>query len=214
MSKTHKLRHNKKIRKNRKIKKFVGGLLEKHGLPDCNILSQFRITDDNIKKFNRQFQVPMDCFINAMELMDVLDTKSANIMRISTLGKTGFTKEQIEIIFMYTFGNNFDFKKTNRFDEWSKWISLYLQPGHIVFAGYTNHVFLIGRLLDNTILYIDPQIPTLCNLDDPACQQYVENKNEWYLLFHSQKVLTEQQVQTVVSYTQSLQMNSLSNALP
>jgi hypothetical protein len=205
MPKTHKLRNNKKIRKNRNLKKMKGGLLESHGLPQCNKLSQFKISDDNILKFNRHFQVPMDCFINAMEIMNVLDSRTANIMRISTLGKTGFTKEEIELIFIYNFGTNFDFKKTNIYDEWSNWIATYLQPGHIVFAGYTNHVFLIGRLLDNTIVYIDPQIPTFCNLDDPNCSQYVQNKNEWYLLFNSQELLTEEQRQILIKYVEHLQ---------
>jgi hypothetical protein len=209
MTKTHKLRNNKKISKNKKLKKMKGGLLESHGLPECNMLSQFFISNDNINNFSRHFQSPMDCFINAMQIMNVVDAKSANIMRISTLGKTGFTKEQIELIFIYTYGNNFDFKKTNDYNEWSTWIATYLQPSHIVFAGYTNHVFLIGRLLDNTIVYIDPQVQQLCNLNDPTCSQYVQNQKEWYLLFMSQEFLTEEQKQLVVKYVEHLQITSI-----
>jgi len=205
MAKTHKVRNNKQLSKNRKLKKMKGGLLESHGLPECNNLSELPISNDNINNFSRHFQSPMDCFINAMQIMNVVDAKSANIMRISTLGKSGFTKEEIELIFIYTFGHNFDFKKTNYFNEWSSWIDRYLEPGNIVFAGYTNHVFLIGRFLDKTLVYIDPQIQQLCNLADPACLQYIQNQKEWYLLFNSQELLTEQQKQLVVEYVQHLQ---------
>jgi len=207
MPKTHKLRNNKIVRKNRKFKKMKGGLLEEapYKLPECNILSQFYISDDNINNFRRHFQSPMDCFINAMEIMNVVDTKSANIMRISTLGKSGFTKEEIELIFIYSYGKNFDFKKTDNYNEWSNWIAMYLQPSQIVFAGYTGHVFLIGRLLDNTIIYIDPQIQTLCNLNDNKCEQYVQNQKEWYLLFNSLEFLTEKQAQIVIKYVEHLQ---------
>jgi len=208
MPRTRKSRSVKKNRKMRKEKKFVGGMLETHGLPQCNILSQFAITDESITNFSREFTVPMDCFINALQIMNVLNEKSANIMRISTLGKTGFQKDQIEVIFIYTFRTNFDFKLTNNFDEWASWIANLLQPGNVVFAGYTGHVFLIGRLANGTIVYIDPQVPTLCDLNDGNCQQYLQGKSSYYLLFNSSEMLTPEQENVVKAYTQHLQMQS------
>jgi hypothetical protein len=210
MARTRKIRDIKKNRKIRKIKKIMGGALENNGLPQCTILSQFQITDDNITNFNRTIQAPMDCFINALQIMNILDDKSANIMRISTLGKSGFTKEQIEIIFIYTVGTNFDFKSTNNFIEWATWIKTLLNPGNVVFAGYTGHVFLIGRLLNGTLIYIDPQVNQLCNLEDPECQQYVQaGQDTWFLLFNSQERLTPDQQHLVVAYTNYLQTSSL-----
>jgi hypothetical protein len=96
MAKTRKLRKSKK---SKKINKRIGGMLEDHGLPKATELSQFGITDENLLTFDRVFPAPMDCFINALQLMGVLNPLTANIMRVSTLGVTGFTKPQIEIIF-------------------------------------------------------------------------------------------------------------------
>jgi hypothetical protein len=85
-----------------------------------------------------------------------------------------------------------------------------LKPGNVVFAGYTGHVFLIGRLLNGDIIYIDPQIPTLCNLSNYECEQYLNINNrdmKWYLLFNSQERLTNQQEQLIIEYTNFLQKN-------
>ena len=207
MAKTRKFRE---IKKNKKNKKHTGGMLENNGLPVCNILSQFRITDEAILQFNRTFDAPMDCFINALQIMNVLDTKAANIMRISTLGMIGFNKEQIEIIFIYSYGTNFDFKNTNNYNEWVNMIKQLLKPGNVVFAGYTGHVFLIGRFLNGEIIYIDPSIPVLCSLSNYACEQHLPiNKPgfEWFLLFNSQEKLSVQQQKLVIEYTKSLQKN-------
>ena len=194
-----------KSRKNKKIK--TGGLLENYGLPGTTMLSQFAITDANLAQFNRRFTSPMDCFINALQIMGVLDDRSANIMRISTIGRVGFTKEQIEMIFSFTYLTNFDFKSTLDYDEWARWIHTYLTPGNVVFAGYTGHVFLIGRRTDRTIIYIDPQVGQFCNLDTPECQQYVRDKRQWYLLFNSTERLTPEQTGLITASVQHLQTN-------
>ena len=211
MKKSRKLRNamkRKSLNRNaRKNKKHRGGILESYGLPECTELSQFSITDENINAFKRTFQSPMDCFINALQLMNVLNQLSANIMRISTLGMSGFTKEQIEMIFAFTHNNNFEFKETHNSDEWISWINNLLEPGNVVFAGYTNHVFIIGRLLNGTILYIDPQIPIICDLSIPECSKYVLGQHTWYLLFNSHESLTEQQQNTIVSYVNHIQNN-------
>jgi hypothetical protein len=203
MAKTRKLRKSKK---SKKINKRIGGILEDHGLPEVNELSQFRITDENLLNFNRVFDVPMDCFINALQLMGVFNPLTANIMRVSTLGVTGFTKPQIEIIFSFTFGHNFDFKPTKSYHEWAQWINRYLQPNHVVFAGYTEHVFIIGRMANGTLVYIDPQVPAFCNLDtDTACQSHLLGKDDYYLLFNSTEQLTKDQADIMIAYTQHLQ---------
>ena len=150
----------------------------------------------------------MDCFINALQLMGVLDPLSANIMRVSTLGVTGFTKPQIEIIFSFTFRKNFDFKSTNNFDEWAQWINHYLQPNHVVFAGYSGHVFVIGRMNHGMLVYIDPQVPVFCNLNTPECEALLRGKAEYYLLFNSTEQLTQQQEETIIAYTQHLQQQA------
>uniref|UniRef100_A0A6C0JWP0 Peptidase C39-like domain-containing protein n=1 Tax=viral metagenome TaxID=1070528 RepID=A0A6C0JWP0_9ZZZZ len=154
----------------------------------------------------------MDCVINALQLMNVLDETAANIMRISTLGMFGFTKEQIEVIFMYKAGHNFSFVPTMNYQEWSTRITTLLPPGNVVFAGYetqtgSKHVFLIGRFANGRLVYIDPQRPPMCLLDSPACERNVngEGQRSWYLLFHSTIPLTTANTDTLIAYTQALQ---------
>jgi len=69
------------------------------------------MTPNNITNFTRDFSSPMDCFINALQMFGVLDPYSANLMRISTIGTNGFTKEQIEWSFMYRYNHNFNFER-------------------------------------------------------------------------------------------------------
>jgi len=193
------------VKKNKKIKKSIGGALESRGLPECNILSQFKITDSDLQIL-RDFKLPMDCFINALQIMKVLDNKSANIMRLSSLEKQkGFLKEEIEVIFIYNFMTNFDFKSTNSYQVWSNLIIAELKPAHVVFAGYDGHVFLIGRKMNGKIFYIDPQVPTvLCDLSDPNCEGFLQNKNNYFLLFNSMEILNKQQQELVKSYVYEL----------
>lgn len=204
MGKSRKSRTLRKNKKNNKNNKQIGGLLENFGLPPANILSQFPITDANLQTFNRTFNAPMDCVISALQLMGILDNITANIMRISTLGVVGFTTAQIEIIFAYKFRRNFDFKSTTDFDEWARWINTLLLPGHVVFAGYTGHVFLIGRMLNGRLIYIEPQLNMFCDLNSDDCVAHLRNKDNWSLLFHSDQHLTADQEALIIQYTQSL----------
>ena len=210
-----KTRKNKRVKKHKNYtsssnvdlykNKMFGGILEEHKFPECNILSQFQISDANMSSFSRVFPSPTDCVISALQIMNIIDATSANIMRVATLGKQTMDKKQIEIIFCYAKRHNFMFKPTNSYEEWSNWISRLLEPGHVVFAGYTGHVFLIGRHLDGSIIYIDPQVSNPCNLNDPECEKYLRNKQTWFLLFNSQEQLTSEQEQLLISYTQYLQ---------
>jgi hypothetical protein len=182
-------------------------ILDNSGLPDANILSQFIITDENLLEFDRTFKSPMDCVINALQIMKVLDSLSANIMRISTAGVSGFTKEQIEIIFAYVYRKNYDFKSTANYDEWVNYINSYLNPGNMVFAGYSGHVFIIGRNSNGVIVYIDPQNGQLCNLSEPECENYVKMNGPWFLLFNSVNYLTAENEATIIHYAEYIQRN-------
>jgi len=213
--KTHK-KHSKKNASHKRIRShrqpayakiYKGGIGEERGFPQCTSLSQFKMTNESITKFGRHFQSPNDCFINALELFGILDVKSANLMRISSAGQSGFSKSQIEIIFIYILGNNFDFKPTNNYDEFASWIHTLLHPGFAVLGGYKGHVFLIAKLADNTIIYIDPQIPPngiIC--DVRQCEnQYLKNSPKpWYLLFNSVEKLSNIQQQQIVQYVERL----------
>jgi hypothetical protein len=136
----------------------------------------------------------MDCVINALQLIGVLDTFSSNILRISCVGSTGFEKDQIEKIFVLYKGVNFDFKSTKNFDEFANSIETQLLPGNIVFAGFTGHVFIIGRYLNGKLVYIDPQINTICDII--TCQDILKKGGkEYFILFNSKEKLTNPQLE-------------------
>lgn len=178
-----------------------GGIGELKGLPICTHLSQFQITDQQILNFKSIVTTSqMDCFINALQILGYVDVKTANMMRISSAGRTGFTQEEIEKIFIVVQGYNFDFKSTSSPAEFSTWISAHLQPGHVVFAGYeglVNHVYLIGRFQNGQIVYIDPQAGTICDLTTPACLQYISQQPILKLLFNSPTKLTPDNLKAI-----------------
>jgi hypothetical protein len=139
-SKTRINKKSKNTRRRKSVKKSLyklkGGIAEELGLPPCNILAQFGIQDNFITEFQRLVPKPADCFINALQLAGLINSLNANIMRISSAGSTGFTKEDIEKTFILIKNHNFDFKSTKNFDVFIKMIRERLQPGHAVFAGY------------------------------------------------------------------------------
>lgn len=164
-------------------------------LPECNILSQFAISDKNISEFKRYLKKPMDCVINAFQIFGILDNISANILRISCVGENGFVQEQIEKIFILVLGNNFDYKLINNYSEFVTIIEKTLLPGHGVFAGYAHtygHVFIIARRLDGVIMMIDPQSNIICEIN--KCQDKIPQDTMYFLLYHSQSKLNERQL--------------------
>ena len=65
-------------------------------------LTQFLFKQEYISKFQSYVNsslTPMDCFINACQLVGVLDTLNANILRISCAGQKGFSLDAMEKIF-------------------------------------------------------------------------------------------------------------------
>ncbi len=183
-------------RKTRK-RKMRGGIGEQYGLPHCTILSQFKITDEQLLTFKRTAPTPMDCFINALQILGVVNNITANIMRLSSAGKTGFTTEEIEKIFIFISGHNHDFKGTGSSQEFSEWIAKNLVPGHVVFAGHqgnVNHVYLIGRQINGTLVYIDPQVGIFCDLSKEECQRYLTNNKVYRLMFNSADKLSPEQL--------------------
>jgi hypothetical protein len=185
------------VSKRKTRRKMRGGIGEIHGFPPCTSLSQFKITDEQIMSFKRAVQSPMDCFINTLQILGVMNSMTANIMRISSAGKTGFTKEEIEKIFIFLSGHNHDFKSTASSQQFSEWIAKFLYPGYAVFAGHeggTNHVYLIGRKIDGTIVYIEPQLGIICDLSSLECQEYLKNNKVYRLMFNSVEKLSPEQI--------------------
>ena len=219
--KTHK-KHTKKNashkRQSAHAKIYKGGLGEAYGFPQCTILSQFQMSDQSLTNFARHFKSPSDCFISALQLFGIVDVRSANLMRISSAGRSGVSIPQIETTFIYLLGNNFCYKPTNNYDEFTHWIQTLLNPGHAVLAGYKGlppnasgvssnvpggHVFVIAKTDNNTIIYIDPQVPPdgmICDVSQ--CENtFLRNKQgPWYLLFNSAEKISDIQQQQIVEY--------------
>ena len=114
--------------------------------------------------------------------------------------------------------HNFCYKPTNNYDEFTHWIQTLLNPGHAVLAGYKGlppnasgvssnvpggHVFVIAKTDNNTIIYIDPQVPPdgmICDVSQ--CENtFLRNKQgPWYLLFNSAEKISDIQQQQIVEY--------------
>ena len=157
-------------------------------------LSQFIMTDERIQNFKRFVKSPRDCFINAMLLMGMIDNTAANILRISFAGELGFMKEQIELIFTLKTSKPFKFYQMN-YEKFSDTIKNTLKAGNVVFAGYTGHVFLIGKTYNGDILYIDPHTEVgICNLSDENCEKSIQNKGDYFLMYHTDTLLSKDEL--------------------
>jgi len=157
-------------------------------------LSQFIMTDERIQNFKRFVKSPRDCFINAMLLMGMIDNTAANILRISFAGELGFMKEQIELIFTLKTSKPFKFYQMN-YEKFSDTIKNKLESGNVVFAGYTGHVFIIGKTYNGDIVYIDPHTEVgICNLSDENCEKSIQNKGDYYLMYHTDTLLSKDEL--------------------
>jgi hypothetical protein len=105
MAKTRKTKH-RHFKKNKQTKKLRGGLLI-DGLPPCPIMSEFPITQEAINSFTRLFRPSHDCFINALQLIKAIDSRTADIMRICIIGLTGFNEAKIEMIMSLIYSYNY-----------------------------------------------------------------------------------------------------------
>ena len=102
--------------------------------------------------------------------------------------------------------------------EFTHWIQTLLNPGHAVLAGYKGlppnasgvspnvpggHVFVIAKTDNNTIIYIDPQVPPdgmICDVSQFE-NTFLRNKQgPWYLLFNSAEKISDIQQQQIVEY--------------
>jgi hypothetical protein len=194
-SKTNRKKTVKSSQNNTRKKRqsVIQTLRQEHDNMMATEFTQFRITDEQIRNFKRLIAQPKDCFINAMQIMGMLDVLGGNILRISCAGNQGFFKEQIEKIFILHTEHNHDFVSMN-YDEFVNTIVNQLQPGYVTLGGYEGHVFIVGRYLNGTIVYIDPQLNTICDLMDPECEKYLKVSNKYYLMFHSKQTMTETQL--------------------
>lgn len=169
-------------------------------------ISMFKITDENLLSFKRIIKAPMDCVINALQIIGILDYFTSNIFRISHVGNKGFTIEQLEKVFSLRYGHYFTYKACKDFDAFTSTVINTLQPGCVMFCGEIDldenegHAFLIGRFLDGRYVKIDPQNEFLiCELIDDECfSQLTTRKNEQYrILCHYENKFTLEQARNM-----------------
>jgi hypothetical protein len=164
--------------------------------------TKYKIGDKNLKEFKSTIKAeltPMDCFINALQLIGIFDIFTSNVLRISCTGKYGVTEEQIEMIFTlyhgYKFENTpyFEFMNIGNYDYWHPIVGGSLQPGEVMLVGWKEstgaHTFLVGKHLNGDVVYLDPQIPTNCSLKLQDCVTLLR-KNEkpdrnYFILYNS-----------------------------
>jgi alpha-tubulin suppressor-like RCC1 family protein len=170
-------------------------------------ICEFQISDTNIENFRRWVKKPMDCVINALEIIGVLDQTNADLMRIA-VGDYGFSIGQIQAIFKYIWPDyEWRFYSYSNISTLVNYTNNIMTPGNVIFCGYvkkskhtsdkraTSHVLLIGKRLDHKIIYIDPQIDTFCDLNSPECYKYIARADNYFILQSSASIQQLQQMQ-------------------
>lgn len=173
------------------------------------LVSQFQISDENLLLFKRFVKKPMDCVINALEILFILEHNSADLMRI-VVGDQGITIEQIENIFKYVNPQHrFRFFRYTNIETLSRFCQAELVPGHVIFCGYNmqgfKHVFLIGKNFDGSVMYIDPQQDAFCDLSSEECYGYIKDAEEYYIL---QSTMSLKQIQQQQKRAMQVQMQN------
>jgi hypothetical protein len=161
-------------------------------------IAQFRIHNDNVTSFKRLIKKDNDCVINALQLLNILDARSADIARIF-VGDIGVNGKKIEQVFnLVQKSHIWAFKMaTKSLREFSSFCNTVLKPQHAIFCGYrsqrnSRHVFIIARDLNKNLYYIDAQVNEICNLNkNEKCRNYLKNKKEYWVLRGKRKKITK-----------------------
>lgn len=151
-------------------------------------ISEFKISDEDLMKFFKLVNKRNDCVINALQLIGILDRLNADLMRIA-VGDIGLNADQIRDTFSLVVPTKaWRFLRYTDVKDLASFTQFYMKPGHVIFCGfedeYTKHVFLVGKTMSGNVLYIDPQINLICDLDS-QCRSIIENKKGYYILQNS-----------------------------
>lgn len=99
------------------------------------VIAEFRITDQHLQNFKRLIKKPMDCVINALEIIGVIDNTHADIIRIC-MGDVGLSSYQITEIFQYMKPKyQWDFMRI-KLKALIEYCQKNLKRGHVLFCGY------------------------------------------------------------------------------
>jgi hypothetical protein len=178
-------------------------------------LTQFPFRKEYVKNMNSYLKSklsPMDCFINACQLIGVLDTLNANILRISCIGRQGINIGDIEKIFTiksasletpsgilknlqryykFTSLNNLG---DNQIEIFFNILKNNLKKGFAAFCGWQEsggaHVFIIAKLYNKEDLwYLDPQkVGSPCKINNNIDCQNLLHKGQvrkYFILYNT-----------------------------
>lgn len=162
-------------------------------------IASFSMQYFDINEFGRTKPKPRDCVINAMELLQLMDKRSADLMRIM-VGDRGIFEGQLVDCFNLVYEEDnvsFQFQSYSNPDTLIKYVKEDLGPNNVIFCGYDDkHVFLIGKGLDGNIYLIDPQLNLpnqMCNMTvgefKDQCWQFISNKGKYHMLKYHKKNL-------------------------
>jgi hypothetical protein len=163
-------------------------------------MAAFPMSDSQLDGFKRHVPHSSDCVINAMQLLGLIDERTGDLMRITAITLKGLSKEQIEKLMERTTGYKYDYRSSSSYQDFFA-AATQLEAGRAIFCGIkrsngTSHAFIIGRGLNGTLYFIDPQIPIICDINDPSCSAHIrENVTEWFILFRSDQELSRVQLE-------------------
>jgi len=163
-------------------------------------MAAFPMSDSQLDGFKRHVAHSSDCVINAMQLLGLIDERTGDLMRITAMPLSGFHQQQIEKLMERTTGYKYDYRSSSSYQDFYA-AATQLEAGRAIFCGIkrsngTSHAFIIGRGLNGTLYFIDPQIPIICDINDPSCSAHIrENVTEWFILFRSDQELSRVQLE-------------------
>ena len=198
--------NRRSISRGKRERKIMKGGIIREGFPVTDSLSSFAFSQTIIANFRRRFATPMDCVITALQMIGLVNRFTAEIMRISCMGKLGISTETIENIFIIAFKRNFNFMKISSYEMFLRELTSRLQCNNVAFCGYknpdnSNHVFLICREACGNLTLIDGTIATNCQLSSPLCSSLLTGKINYYILYNSQTSLTDGQIESLYTTT-------------
>lgn len=155
-------------------------------------ISQFKLSDNNIKTFNRITNINTDCVPNALFLIGAIDSKTTDILRIISEDTIGFHKPTIKKMFNYIFKRNFDFFKADKSFLYN-YCHNELLPGHSIFCTVdkmlpvpVSHAILIAKTDDGRLVLLDGQQPSglICEIkgEDSDCWKNYKKDVDYYII--------------------------------
>jgi len=153
-----------------------------------NYIATYRITNSTI---NNIINVPrinptnMDCVVNAMEILGILNRYEAGLIRQIT--PQGILPEHfIEQFEKVNPEYKYKFVQISM-AELPVWIENEMPRLRMIFCGYLDgnigHVYIIAKDNNNKIFLLDPQLnPPICSIDNNDCYANIANKNGYFIL--------------------------------